>query len=469
MNKRKNNLMLTFSFQSAYASVRIPSEVKALLFALQLRDPDLSQLMRLDDDGWTKLLSYCDVAHLTLTVAQLPAGCMPHWVAKRLNGNLADNALRFERVKATYREARAALDRASVEHLVIKGFAQSPDYVADPRLRAQSDIDVLCLPKCIETASKALQSIGYRPSDAEPSYVLADHAPTLVRIGNWTWRGNSFDPEMPLSLELHFCLWNEPVSQTPMPEVRAFWERRSHRELDGLVFPSLSGADQLAYMTLHILRNLFLRAWIIHHVRELAVFLNNHADDDAFWHSWSKIHSSRMRSIQAIAFYYARAWFNCRLHPMAAHEIDTLPANRRSWLDCFCGSALESMFRLNKDFMWLQLTLVPTMAGKWKILRRAFFPARIARIGVLPIRIENRRIVPSRAASHWQQYIAYLYSRTFAYARSNMATLARGFGWYVSRVVFSAEAGMRKGSKDPGKGSTDFGLAGERLDDVHPF
>jgi hypothetical protein len=119
--------------------------------------------------------------------------------------------------------------------------------------------------------------------------------------------------------------------------------------------------------------------------------------------------------------------------------------------------------------MWLQLTLVPTMAGKWKILRRAFFPARIARIGVLPIRIENRRIVPSRAASHWQQYIAYLYSRTFAYARSNMATLARGFGWYVSRVVFSAEAGMRKGSKDPGKGSTDFGLAGERLDDVHPF
>jgi hypothetical protein len=138
--------------------------------------------------------------------------------------------------------------------------------------------------KCIETAAKALQSIGYRPSDAEPSYVLADHAPTLVRIGNWTWRGNSFDPEMPLSLELHFCLWNEPVSQTPMPEVRAFWERRSHRELDGLVFPSLSGADQLAYMTLHILRNLFLRAWIIHHVRELAVFLHNHADDDAFWH-----------------------------------------------------------------------------------------------------------------------------------------------------------------------------------------
>jgi len=195
---------------------------------------------------------------------------------------------------------------------------------------------------------------------------------------------------MPLSLELHFCLWNEPVSQTPMPEVRAFWERRSHRELDGLVFPSLSGVDQLAYMTLHILRNLFLRAWIIHHVRELAVFLNNHADDDAFWHSWSKIHSSRMRSIQAIAFYYARAWFNCRLHPMAAHEIDTLPANRRSWLDCFCGSALESMFRLNKDFMWLQLTLVPTMAGKWKILRRAFFPARIARIGVLPIRIEKQ-------------------------------------------------------------------------------
>ncbi len=458
--------MLTFSFQSAYASARIPSEVKALLFALQLRDPDLSQLVRLDDDGWTRLLSYCDVAHLTLSVAQLPASCMPHWVSKRLNGNLADNALRFERVKATYREACAALDRAGIEHLVIKGFSQSPDYVADPRLRAQSDIDILCLPECIETASKAMQSIGYRPSDAEPSYVLADHAPTLVRIGNWMWKGNSFDPEMPLSLELHFCLWNEPVSQIPMPEVSAFWERRSYRDLDGLAFPSLSRADQLAYMTLHILRNLFLRAWIIHHVRELAVFLHNHADDDMFWHNWNKIHSSRMRSIQAIAFYYAHAWFSGRLHPVVAREIDGLPANLRGWLDRFCGSALESMFRLNKDFVWLQLMLVPTMAGKLMILRRAFLPARIARIGALPIRIENRELVPSREARRWQQYIAYLYSRTLVYARTNMTTLARGFRWYVSRMVLSSAVGVRNASKYPGKRRAEFGLASERLDDV---
>ena len=135
---------------------------------------------------------------------------------------------------------------------------------------------------------------------------------------------------MPLSIELHFCLWNDCVSRICIPDAALFWERRTTREVDDLSFPCLNSVDYLAYFALHILRNVLIFEWIIHHVRELAFFLHSHADDETFWQIWSEAHSPSLRSFEAIAFYYACAWFGCRLHPLAAHEIDRLPADRKS-------------------------------------------------------------------------------------------------------------------------------------------
>jgi hypothetical protein len=356
----------------------------------------------------------------------------PSWVIERLTTNLADNALRFERVKATYREAADALGQAGVEHIVIKGFSQSPDYVADPRLRRQSDIDIFCPPDSINVASGALRAIGYKPSDAKISYAMADHEATLVRRGDWHWKNNIFDPEMPLGIELHFCLWNERVSHIRVPDTGLFWERRTMREVDGLSFSCLSSVDHLAYLTLHILRNLFLGDWIVHHVRELAFFLHSRADDESFWQTWSQTHSPSLRSIEAIVFYYARAWFDCRLHPMAAHEIDILSSARRSWLQCFAGSALELMFTQNKDFLWLQLSLLSSRREKLRILRRTLIPAHILSIDSPYIRMHNKRLLPAGKGPLWRQYISYLISRCAAHCRVNMATLSRGLRWRLS-------------------------------------
>ena len=192
-------------------------------------------------------------------------------------------------MKASYKEAADALDHAGIEHIVIKGFAQAPEYVKDARLRAQSDIDLYCPAEKIKSAQIALQSIGYVPNK-EVDYSRADHAPTMVRTGNWKWQGNPFDPEMPLSIELHFCLWNEATCLFPIRGVDAFWDRRIKRVVEELSFPSLSPLDQLGYFALHILRNVLPNQWVIHHVRELAVFLHSHATDDAFWKDWSETH-----------------------------------------------------------------------------------------------------------------------------------------------------------------------------------
>jgi hypothetical protein len=427
--------MNILNLESGGTALRIPPEVRALLRALQLRRPDITSLGKLTEKEWARLLEFCDVAHLTLPIALLPMSGFPNWVIERLTANLADNALRFERVKATYREAADALSQAGVEHIVIKGFSQSPDYVADPRLRRQSDIDIFCPPDSIDVASGALRVIGYKPSDAKISYAAADHEATLVRPGDWHWKGNLFDPEMPLGIELHFCLWNERVSHISVPDTGLFWERRTTREVNGLSFSCLSSVDHLAYLTLHILRNLFLGDWIVHHVRELAFFLHSRAGEESFWQAWSQTHSPSLRSIEAIVFYYARAWFDCRLHPLAAHEINILSSARRSWLQCFAGSALELMFEQNKDFLWLQLSLLSSRRQKLKLLRRTLIPAHILSINSPYIRMHNKRLLPPSESPLWRQYIWYLISRAATHGRINMATVARGLRWSRSVLL----------------------------------
>jgi len=355
----------------------------------------------------------------------------PLWVVERLKTNIADNALRFERVKATYREAAKALDNAGVRHVVIKGFTQSPDYVADPRFRSQSDIDIFCPAESIDAANRALQAIGYSPSTAEISFARADHLPTLVRLGDWQWRGNPFDPEMPLSIELHFCLWNERVSRIRVPDAALFWERRTTREVDGLSFPCLNPADHLAYFTLHILRNLIGSDWIVHHVRELAAFLHSHAEDETFWCNWQQAHSPSLRSLQAIAIYYARAWFDCRLHPLAAAEIDRIPVTLQRWLHLFAGSALESMFYLNKDYMWLHLNLLSSRRDKWRVIQTVLVPAFIGSPRSPGVTSRNRRFLPIAGRPLWQLYVQYLFSRSTAWVYSDLMTLARGFRWRI--------------------------------------
>lgn len=419
-------------FATGTTALRIPPEVKALFVALQLSDPDTTLLQRLSDEEWTSLFAFSKIANLTLPLALLPMDGFPRWVVERLTTNLADNALRFDRVKATYWEAAEALERAGVEHIVIKGFTQSPDYVADPRLRLQNDIDIFCPPESIEAAYGALTAIGYEPSSISISYAMADHKATLVRNGDWEWRGNSFDPEMPLSMELHFCLWNQRISQIDIPEVELFWKRRKIREIDGLSFPCLNPADQFGHITLHILRNLFLRDWIVHHVRELAAFLHSRADDDIFWRSWVETHSPSLRTFEAIAIYYARAWFGCRLHPLAALEIESLSPMRKSWLQNFSHSAIEDMFERNKDSLWLQLTFLSSRRERWTIFKRALVPASIASIDSPAVQLRNKRLVPSNGKRLWQQYITYLISRSADYVRADCATLWRGLRWRLS-------------------------------------
>jgi hypothetical protein len=256
----------------------------------------------------------------------------------------------------------------------------------------------------------------------------------MVRLGNWQWRGNPFDPEMPLSIELHLCLWNEAVCMFAIPGVDNFWERRTTRVIDDLSFSCLNPVDHLGYLALHILRNALPGDWVIHHVRELAVFLHSHANDDAFWKTWSETHDPSLRSSEAIAFYYARAWFGCDLHHQAEDEIANLSPEQQGWLNHFVGSSLEGMFHQNKDSVWLHLSFLKSARAKLTLLKQAFVPSHISSINSPAVKFEKRRSRGSNGTRQpYRQYLAYLASRCVFYSYLSLTTILRGLRWRFSQ------------------------------------
>jgi hypothetical protein len=427
--------MRPYPIGNGTVSPRVPKEFAALMDALQLEGSNTDALLALDAAEWRRLLEFCDIAHLALVLSRVDLAKAPQWVLSRLGRNVCDNARRFEHVRAAYVEAAAALRQAGVPHVVLKGFTQCPDFVSDPRLRMQSDIDLYCPRQQIETAQAALMRIGYRPVDGL-DYSRADHVPSLSRPGDWKWRGNPYDPKMPVGIEIHFCLWNESVSLIEIPEVAQFWGRRESRKLAGMEFCGLNRADHLGYLSLHVLRGVLSGDWVVHHVFELARFLHTRGRDVEFWSQWHEAHSSNLRTVEAIAFCLARSWFSCSLPEVARVEVDRLPEAQKQWLRRFGGSPLEVMFRRNKDGHLLHLLLTKSRTSRKSALLRAILPHHIAGPDAIEVGMRHRRPVRLNT-SRYLKYLAYLFDRAVANCAANASFLLHGFKLWLSTRALS--------------------------------
>jgi len=283
----------------------------------------------------------------------------------------------------------------------------------------------------IESAQTTLQAIGYRP-DTTQDFSKTDHKPGLFRMGNWRWQGNAFDPDMPLSIELHFCFWNEPTTRIGVPEVAKFWDRHIIRSLEEFSFPALSRVDHLGHFALHILRNLLGGDWVVHHVYELASFLNDHANDHEFWRAWELVHSAKLRALQSIAFAHAKAWFHCQPHDAVEAVMQALPSKLKHWLRCFTGSSLEGMFCLNKDRIWLHAALLESSHEQGRAVWNGLIPRKVAGIDHPATRLKKNRT--ERPRMHpVPSYVIYLISRISVHTRVVLPTLLHGLRWWMSQ------------------------------------
>jgi len=391
--------------------------VDALVAALKFSDPQPEALRRFTDSEWQDLLPLCDGMHLTLPLRRVCGDYLPDWVRSRIERNICDNTERYKRIKALYLEMANALGTKGLEHLVLKGFTHCPDFVDDPRHRTQSDIDLYCPPESLLQARDALCEIGYEPYQGLEHQPI-DHLPTMMRKTQWSWRGNHFDPEMPVSVDLHFRLWNGETTRLHPKGVDQFWRRHVDREVDSFHFPALHPVDGLGYAALHVFHHL-AGGLVPYHVYELAHFLHANAENAQFWQEWRELHDGSLRRIEAVCFQLAIRWFACRVPEPVQEEIDCLPVRTRQWFDEYANSPLRALMHPNKDALWLHLSLLESSRDKAAVFCSGLFPVRVPPASAL-------RKWPLRAYARFLQHAA---SRVGYHLSSLPRTLWNGLRW----------------------------------------
>jgi Uncharacterised nucleotidyltransferase len=408
-----------------------PRHVTALISALSFRSAQPALLQTLHESEWQRLLTFGDQMHLTIPLVQACNSYCPSWVRSRVDRNIGDNTRRFQMIKATYVEIADALSAAHIDHLVLKGFTKSPDYAPEPRHRIQSDIDLFCPPETIFHARDALSSLGYRAQhrfDAMPW----DHLPPLRRPTAWQWRGNAYDPEMPLTIELHHCLWDRVAARCGSEAVNQFWQRRVEKRLEDISFPALHPIDCLGYLALNLLRDLLRVGIVTSQVYELAWFLNSNAHNKEFWSSWTEMHDGELKRLESVSFLLAKTWFHCDLADAAGTEIARLPISTQRWFESpATAPSPMGWLRPNKDGIWLHSSLLASAAEKRKVVLGRLVPRRVLPVdAAIANRTPNCSPTEQSVSHNYSRYLIYLFVRVAYHLWVLPITLWHGLRWW---------------------------------------
>jgi len=398
---------------------RVPNHALAVLEALRF-DGNSSRLAALDEAAHRKALEFCDRAQLTLLLNSLCRDALPGWVQERIDRNLAGYSQRFERLKRSLFEIADVLAARGIDFVLVKGLAHAPDFTPDALLRAQGDIDIWAEPAAAAAAAEALGEIGYVPVCASEGRHLAP----MSRETEWEWRGDFFAPDLPISVDVHYELWDSRAERIPAPGESDFWERRTAAWVDGHPVQVLSAPDALAFAALHLLMHLLHGDLRLQRAWEIARFLDARARDDAFWAQWRNSHSDSLRRLEAVVFQLVADWFGAALSPTAEEAIGALPEDVQLWIERYALSPVEALFHPNKDEIWLHVSLAKGLRDKYSIFLRR----------VLPLRVPTQPATQAATASQVKLSVLYAARRALHHARTLAPALAGAARWQWART-----------------------------------
>jgi predicted MFS family arabinose efflux permease len=404
---------------------RIPRYGRVLLNALQFSHPDRAELKHLDHAEWQKLLALCDSTQLTLLLGYLCESHLPDEILSRIDRNYLDNAKRFDRLKAAVIEISDSLAQRSIDFCVLKGFAHSPHFTPDPRLRAQGDIDLWCQSEQLLQAKEALVDLGYRPFGKSKGR----HLDPMIRETSWEWSGDYYAPDLPIPVDLHFSMWDEKMEGIPGPQEQDLWKRRQSLIVDGQAVLVLDPADSLAFAALHLMMHLLHGDLRLQRAWELAYFIESHADDQQFWIRWRGLHAGQSGQLQFIAFTLVSKWFGCRRPELLEREADFLPPDVLLWISHYGFSPVENLFVPNKDEVWLNLCLLKSYKAKVRVFARRLLPLKAAAEGSNGPKDD----APINGTNATLQRIRFLLERSAVHVRTMPLTCLRGLQWWWIR------------------------------------
>jgi predicted MFS family arabinose efflux permease len=400
---------------------KLPRHLETVLAALNFEDASCDALKKIPESDWEALLSLCDRMRLTLPLGQMCGAALPAEIRMRIDRNVDDNLERLARIAQEYAEVARVLDLAQADHLVLKGFAQWPDLVQSAHYRTQSDIDLFLPADKIAQGRDALLAADYHAIQGV-EHMPTDHLPPMMRQLNWTWRGNFYDPDLPVGLELHFRFWNSSTTRLRPLGMDEFWSRRVQRQSHGLRFSSLCPVDNLGYAALHVLHHLLFGGLVPYHVYELARLLHTHVSNESFWQEWRMSHDDSLRRMQAVSFRLASVWFSCRLSDAVREEIKSLSPTVEQWFKEYGRSPLHALEHPNKNRLWLHLSLLESSGDKHAVFWGTLLPVRVP-----PLKAVGRWSLPA-----FSRFLRYAASRVAHHVGSVPATLVEGVRWWGS-------------------------------------
>jgi MFS family permease len=391
---------------------------------------DDSHLPPLTSAQWTRVIEAADQERLTLALGLRFGPALPEAIAARAARSLSANSDRFSRARKSYEEIAAALQAAGVEFAVLKGFSHGRSYVTQISDRPQGDLDLFCPQQHIQRAREILAGLGYVPllgSEDLPT----DHVPPMIRKTRWEWRGDYFDPEAPLMVELHFQFWDENTERIALEGLDAFWTRRQPERIDDFNFPALQEADRVGYAALHLIRHLLRGDARLYHTYELAHFLEATHTDAGFWQGWQDLHSPSLRGLESIAFRFASEWFGCRVPEPVLAEWERFPDAVKNWFAMFAEAPLSAKTHPNKNELWLHLALLRSREDRRAVALRRLLPIRrqTARYAAhMPEELVTWRVRVARKAFQAQ----FTLKRMAHHARATLPTLFAGARFWSS-------------------------------------
>jgi hypothetical protein len=355
------------------SSLNAPSHILAALEVFQFHNASEDRLALLTEIEQRRFFMWCDTRQLSLALSHVSGPRSPAWVLRLVHERAARYELRFQKLKRQLFEIVEALDLAGLEFVMLKGLSHAPALTPDARLRAQGDIDLWLRGSSVYKAHNVLTRLGYRPVLASKSRHLAP----LSRPGNWKWRGDLFDPEMPISVELHYELWSEQTEYISLPELQQFWERKKLRDFDGHQINVLCDEDLLGFAALHLLLHLLHGDLPLQRAWEIARFLDAHATDKLFWTSRRTSHPAVLKRLETSVFYLVTKWFQCRSNQELRAEFQGLPPMVKLWLKNYCLTPLSREWAPNKLETLLHFAFLSNSKDRVRVLFRRLAPLSV--------------------------------------------------------------------------------------------
>jgi hypothetical protein len=400
-----------------------PQHILAALDLLQFDNSSAVRLLSLDHAERNRFLKWCDDRQLTLMLPDVCGFPLPDWFTRRVRAKARRYEARFKRLKAELFQIVEAFNAAGLEFVLLKGISHAPAFTPDARLRAQGDIDLWLIGASVLKGQDILRTLGYVPL----LHSKSRHLPPMGRPSDWRWRGDLFDPEMPISVELHYDLWSEQAEHIAIPGLEHFWNRKELRDFDGYKIHVLSDADLLGFASLHLLLHLLHGDLPLQRAWEIARFLETHVRDDHFWTSWRTSHPPALRQLETAVFYLVTSWFACQIRQELRADVQELPTAVKLWLEEFSSAPLAREWAPNKAEIWLHLALIQKRSQKFRVLLRRLLPTTLPCFADRAISHES---LPAKLLKCGRQ-VRLLTSRLSRHGVTFAPTMFDGLRWFL--------------------------------------